>query len=551
METTEWWQMPLAWLFARRPDWRDFVGRLMLRIGNRFYLVLAIAFALVAAWDQFVTPLNQQLSDASFDWLMRHRPVPYKIDPDLAVIDIDEASLAALAPEYGRWPWPRQVLADVAAKLEDAGAQAVAFDILFADPDVTNPDSDRAFDHYVAGSRKSFYTATRLNPENDPGSQITVSMLKFAAPDPEVLPSQVDGGRTIALLPPYFKSIYDTARTGIDNIGMDADNEVRWYLNYETLGGYRIPSLPYRMAQVLGWPVPAQPRSLINWPRGIAPYRTISFVEGYRAARSRDAAFFGQFSGKVVLVGSTAPGLNDIKATPVDHMHPGIYVLATVIDNTKNARFLWQLRPVWLWTAELLLLAAAAHLFSRTERATGIAKYFVIIPAGLLTISLFSVSVSDLLMDLSVPAAVIFGYFSIAAMFESSSRAFVTGTGPFAASPREVTAGQLQVACLPARLPRSAIEAMLKVPGCSIKLWMPPKTGLGKHWNGQGWVVWRWFVSDSPGESPASGRAAAGEFNLQWHDVPLKSDFSLAHSITAAAMDSATGAHPTPHLENT
>jgi adenylate cyclase len=547
METTEWWLKPLAWLFERRPDWRDSFGRMLLRIGNHFFIGLAIAFALAGAWDQFVAPFNQQLSNASFDWLMLNRPLAYRPDLGLVVLDIDEASLSAMAPEYGRWPWPRQVLAEVAAKLEGAGARAVVFDILFADPDLVNRESEQAFDRYVGSSRNSFYPATRLNPSNDAESQITVSMLNFAEPDPTIDPAQVDGRRTIALLPPYFKSIYDSTRTGTNNISTDADNEVRWYSNYETLGGYRIPSLPYRMAQVLHWPLPAQPRSLINWPRGAAPYRTISFVDAYRAYRNHDAAFFAQFAGLVVLIGSTAPGLNDIKATPVDHVHPGIYVLATVIDNTKNNHFLRPLHAAWIWGMELLMLAASARLFSRTDRATAVAKYFVIIPVVLLSISLLSVSVSDSLIDLSVPAAVVLGYFSIATIFETNSRAFAAGTGPFAPAPREVAVGQLQVACLPASLPRSTVAAMLIRSGCPIKLWTPLKTGLGKHWNGQGWVVWRWYVRGSDDAAPRALQGGAAEqFDVRWHDVPAPGaqgcSFSLAHTIAAAAQDWAASA---------
>jgi adenylate cyclase len=550
METTEWWSRPIAWLFAYRPDWRDSFGRLLLRIGSHFYLVLAVIFALTGAWDQFVAPLNPQLSDVSFDWLMRHRPVPYRPDPDIAVLDIDEASLAGLAPEYGRWPWPRQVLAEVAAKVESAGAQAVAFDILFADPDIANPDSEKAFDRYVSGSSMSFYTATRLNPQNDGASRITVSMLNFAERDPTAPAGTVDERRTVALLPPYFKSIYDSTRTGTINIATDADNEIRWYYNYETVGGYRIPSLPYRMAQVLGWPLQTQSRSLLNWPRGIAPYRTASFVEAFRAARKQDDGYFRQFAGKVVIIGSTAPDLNDIKATPVDPMHPGVYVLATAIDNTKNNRFLHPLGRAWLWGAELLMLAASVRLFSRTDRSSAVAKYFVIIPVLLAAISLLSVSISDLLVDLSVPAAVFLGYFGIATIFETNSSAFASGSGPFAPTAREVASGRLQVACLPASTPQKQVEAILMRPGRPIKLWRPLKTGLGKHWSGQGWVVWRWSGQEADGAEPES---APGAINVRWHDVPAldveRSTFSLAHAIATAAQD-ATAATSRPTVKS-
>ncbi len=529
METIDWWLRPLAWLFERRPDWRDSFGRFLLRVGNHFYLFLALVLAIAGAWDQFVSPLDKQFSNASFDWLMRHRPVAYKADPDIVILDIDEASLAELGKEYGRWPWPRQVLADVAAKAETAGARAILFDISFADKDLMNLPSEVAFDRYVAASRNSFFVASRLNPKNDTQSDVTLSMLNFAGPDPQTPPRKLDGQRTIALLPPYFKSIYDSTRTGTNNINPDSDNVVRWYWNYETLAGYRIPSVPYRMAQELGWPLATEPRSLLNWPRGVNPYATISFKDAYQSARKQDRGFFAALRGKVLLIGATAPGLNDIKATPVDHAHPGIDVLATAIDNTKNGRFLVPLHPAWIWGLELIMLAGAARLFSRrTERATALAKYLVIIPTVLVGISLLSVSVSRLLVDLSVPAAVVFGYFSFAMIFDNNRRAFASGTGPFAATPREVGAGKLQVACLPASLPESEVHAMLMKPGCPIKLWTPQKAGLGTHWNGQGWVVWRWF---------AQGTGAAEDFGLRWRDVPTNASFSLAHTISAAAQN--------------
>ena len=533
MEPIEWWQRPLLWLFGHRPDWRDRCGRLLRRMGNRFYWVLAILFALAGASDQFVHPFYKQLSNANFDWLMRHRPVAYKPDSTLVVIDIDEASLAALATEFGRWPWPRQVLAEVAAKIEAANARAVMFDILFADLDTVNPASDRAFDRYVASSRVSFFPATRLNPQNDADSQVTVSMLNFAAQDPTVPAAEVNGQRTIALLPPDFKSIYDSTRTGTNNINPDADNVLRWYSNYEILGGYRIPSLPYRMAQVLGWPLQTRARSLLNWPRSFAPYRTISFADAYHAVTSHDDAFFRGLADKIVLIGSTAPGLNDIKATPVDHLHPGIYILATAIDNTRNNTFLRPAHPIWIWGLELLLLAASARLFSRTDRATYVAKYFVIIPVLLIAVSMLALSRSTLLIDLSVPTAVLLFYFTISGLFESNSHAFAAGTGIFAHTAQEVSTGRLQIACLPSSTPRASIESLLLQPGCPIKLWVPPKSGLGRNWAAQGWVLWRWLP-------PIANDSAAPEnFDLQWLEVATPAakggGFSLAQSIVTAA----------------
>jgi adenylate cyclase len=542
MGVTDWLLQPLGWIFARHPQWRDAFGRLLLRIGRRFYLVLALAFALAGAWDQFGHPFNTQLSHASFDWLMRHRPIAYAPDRDIVVLDIDEASLANLSPQYGRWPWPRQVLGEVATKLEAAGARAVTFDILFADPDVANPGSEAAFDRYVALSRKSFYPVVRLNPQDDASSRITVSMLNFAGPESST--AAADGRRTVAIMTPYFKSIYDSTRLGTNNIYTDEDNVVRWYPNFEPIAGYRIPSLPYRVAQVLGWPLPAQPRNLINWPRGITPYRTIGFASAYRAASSNDEAFFAQFSGKVVLIGSTALDLNDIKATPMDPRYPGIYVLATALDNMKNNRFLRPLSPPWIWGLEVLMLAASAQLFMRTNQALTVAKYFFFVPGALLLISLLSVSISDLLADLTVPAAVVLGYFTFAKLFDTNTRGFVSGTGPFAAT-REETGGRLQVACLPASVSRDRVIRLLMKPGIPIKLWEPVETGLGLQWAAQGWVLWRWFVKQAD-RPPARRESAAADADLDpcWVDVPMadaqRGSFALARTIAAAATQSAS-----------
>jgi len=535
MDIVDWWLKPVAWLFARRPDWRDACGRRMLWLGNRCYVLLAVVLALLGAWDQFIHHFNQQLSQANFDWLMTHRPVPYRPTPDIVVLDIDEASLAALAPQYGRWPWPRQVLADVASRVETGGAKAVVFDILFSDPDVVNQAGDAAFDRYVSASQKSFYPIVRLNPKNDPESKVPLSMLKFAAPEAGPGGSKADATRTIAVLPPYFNSIYESTRMGTNNIQPDADNVVRWYSNYEALAGYRIPSLPDRMAQLLRWPAQPHPRSLLNWPRGAMPYQTISYADAFAAASRDDRGYFAKFAGQVVLIGSTAPSLSDIKATPVDSMHPGIYILAAAIDNTSHDRFLVPIGPGWIWGLEILMLAASARLFTRTTRAIAVTKYFFIVPGILLCISLLSVSVSDVLVDLSVPAALVLVYFAIAKAFETNTHAFTSGGGPFAATVRERRDGQLQIACLPPTVSRERVHGLLMRPDvCPIKLWEPVKSGLGQPWAAQGWVLWRWYLP-----AAASTPEPEPEPALSWQNanssVAAEESFALAQVIAAAA----------------
>ena len=537
---TDWVLAPLAWLFAHYRRLRDPVGRMLLRTGKHFYVVLAVTCLLVGGWDQFVHPFSRSLSNASFDWLMKHRPIPYVADPGIVVLDIDEASLGEMSARYGRWPWPREVLAQVAAKLESHGTQAVVFDILFADPDTRNPESEAAFDRFVKESRVSFFPILRLNPLDDGESEIRLSMLNFASVEPRESGVKLQPARTIALLPPYFKSIYDSSRMGTHNVYPDGDNVVRWHQNYEALAGYRIPSLPYRMAEVLHWPLPQRPRGLINWPRGATPYRTIPFVQALQAAQGGNDAFFAALAGKVVLIGSTAASLNDIKATPVDEMHPGIYVLATAIDNTRHASFLRPLPPLVIWLVELLLLVPSTYMFMRTELSQVTARGFVAIPTALLGISLLSVSVSNLLADLSVPIAMVLTYFTIATIFEKQQTNFSFGIGIFAPSAAE-KATQLQIACLPGSFTRHRVLELLERCEEPIKLWRPAELGLGSHWVAQGWVLWRWTPrEDANVAGTGSQTTAVDGVALRWIDVQAAdpdNTFSVARAVSKAAAE--------------
>ena len=87
----------------------------------------------------------EELRLRTFDLFQVMRPREQKMRP-VVIADIDEASLK----EIGQWPWPRTVIADLVTKLRNAGAVAVGFDVLFAEPDRTSPavaaDSFRGLD---------------------------------------------------------------------------------------------------------------------------------------------------------------------------------------------------------------------------------------------------------------------------------------------------------------------------------------------------------------------------------------------------------------------
>src|SRR5262245_51550788 len=82
-------------------------------------------------------PLLESVRDLVFDEYQRLAPrAPADGAAAVTIVDIDEASLGRL----GQWPWPRTILADLVERLRAAGAAAIVFDIVFAEPDRSSPE---------------------------------------------------------------------------------------------------------------------------------------------------------------------------------------------------------------------------------------------------------------------------------------------------------------------------------------------------------------------------------------------------------------------------
>src|SRR5512139_2218201 len=98
---------------------------------------LAFVFALIggAILLRYTDPFFvRALRLIAFDYFQRLDAEPYDPSLPVRIVDIDEKSLA----QIGQWPWPRTVVRDLLLGLTSKGAAAVAFDVLFAEPDRTS-----------------------------------------------------------------------------------------------------------------------------------------------------------------------------------------------------------------------------------------------------------------------------------------------------------------------------------------------------------------------------------------------------------------------------
>ncbi|MCE5180759.1 MAG: CHASE2 domain-containing protein [Betaproteobacteria bacterium] len=381
---------------------------------NSFYLYLAALFSALIVFDVLFLHFATDMRQAAFDMMVRYRVVVPKPDKDIVIVDINEASLAAMAKEYGRWPWPRQVLGEFVEQLERQQPKAVVFDILFSDPDVYNPDSDAYFDSAIAATSNTFFPMLRLDPADDRLSQIKPGMI------PGVMAFD-DASRdaTIAVVLPPFKAILQGGRLGLHNIYPDADGIARQYLAYLDDYGWKIPSLPLRVATELGFAQPDAQRFLLNWRGKPFSYRTVSFSDIYadmvskKKMRSQD-----EFKGKIVIIGSTAPSLFDVKPTPMSKMHPGVEILATAIDNLKHGDYLRfpDARFAYLLLTLAMVWATALGFY----RSVGQDKFDALFGASqfiLIAISYASINFTTTYINLTGPVTIGLAYFTIARLY--------------------------------------------------------------------------------------------------------------------------------------
>jgi adenylate cyclase len=103
----------------------------------RFYWPAVVLFVLLAAVVFYSRlPVLESLRNLAFDAYQHAAPASPVENSPIRVVQIDESSLARL----GQWPWPRTTMADLTQKLGEAGAAAIVFDIVFAEPDRTSPE---------------------------------------------------------------------------------------------------------------------------------------------------------------------------------------------------------------------------------------------------------------------------------------------------------------------------------------------------------------------------------------------------------------------------
>ena len=104
---------------------------------------------------------------------------------------------------------------------------------------------------------------------------------------------------------------------------------------------------------ILGYPVPQQDDMILAWYGKAGSFRHVSYTDLYEDfSREHLLRKPDEFNGKLVIVGTAATGLQDMRVTPMASLYPGMEILTTALDNLKNRRVMQRASA---WAPPLLL----------------------------------------------------------------------------------------------------------------------------------------------------------------------------------------------------
>jgi adenylate cyclase len=392
------------------------------RLHNNFYLYLSALLTVFVLLDAGLFHIGQNMRDKAFDLMVKNRVIVPKADKDIVIVDINEASLGAMASEYGRWPWPRQVMGEFLENIQAQQPKAVVFDILFSDPDVFNPDSDAYFNDAIADTNNTFFPMLRLASESDSLSEITPNMIpgiNYAPQDAETaLPK--NSPKPIAIVLPHLAAAFNSKHLGTHNIYPDKDGIVREYRLWQDESGWILPALPLVVGNFVTGNTTQLPQNiLINWRGRPFTYQFVSFSDVYTDMASREKKRpADEFKDKIVIIGSTAPSLFDLKATAMAKAHPGVEILATAIDNVKHNDYLkvWRGKIPYILMSLTLIWLTAIAFFKNIDRDKLI-KVFSSSQIILLAFSFILINLTNSYLDFTGPITWAVMYFSIAKIY--------------------------------------------------------------------------------------------------------------------------------------
>lgn len=339
---------------------------MLIKHPHRWWAVFG-ASLLVGLYVVWPNPLYDGLERITYDRLVRWGPV-LEQDARVVIVDVDERSLQAVGP----WPWPRKTMANLIDRLIHQHQVAVlGIDVIFANPRENDATLKQALTHPAVILSQTF----EFGAPADKISRVGRLVDTFSAPN--VAP-QARG----------FVANHDAVLSSNPMAGhispvIDDDGKVRrlhpvicyedqcslalslrmWQALWQETSAPQWQQATWQGSAAWSWPLVPEARIPVDQQgRMWVPYRVspggFQYVSAVDVIQGRVTE--EQLAQRIVLLGSTAVGLADRVATPLEAIAPGVEVHAQVLSAALDH----QLLEPWAWSSFAAILAVAVLLVS-------------------------------------------------------------------------------------------------------------------------------------------------------------------------------------------
>ena len=335
-------------------------------VGRWLGLPLVAALVVVRVWDPLPV---EMLRLRTFDFYQALQP-RQSPDQPVAIVDVDEESLAV----HGQWPWPRTLIAELILKIARAGAVATAFDVVYPEPDRMSPEN---LADVLTSIDEAVRDQLREQPSND-----------------EVLAQALRRHRVVVGQSGYHRAVGDLSRavktTPVGTLGGDPrpylfkfpglvrnvpeleeaalgramftllperDGVVRRVPAMMTVGDVLTPALSLELLRVAtgkdafliktdqagvrgigvaGVEIPTDRNGRV-WVH-YAPHDRSKYISAKDIlADPQPRGTIQRLAGKLIFIGTSATGLYDVRATPVEPAMPGVEIHAQLLETILTA----------------------------------------------------------------------------------------------------------------------------------------------------------------------------------------------------------------------
>ena len=300
----------------------------------------AFVVAVAADWSGALRTLEWK----SWDLRLSLWSDPDRADKDIVILLIDQYSLDFFEKEQGLpWPWPRQLYSAVVDFLKLGGARAVFFDLVLSESSRSGVEDDQDFAAAMTRAGNVFLSLSLSRSEagyEEPSVELLqrFGLKEGEPPGIEFPPARSASTPVLALL---------EACRGAGNVLFEPDSD-GVFRRLPVAFRYRelvLPSIPLALAGASGFegglsalPLDPSGRMILRYHGPAGTYRSYSIAALINSWARIEEGLEPQvrpeeFAGKTVLVGGGAPGLLDLRPTPLSPVFPGVEIQATALDN--------------------------------------------------------------------------------------------------------------------------------------------------------------------------------------------------------------------------